>query len=49
MKRKAAETFAATIFQLIIDLGGSRSTAHQCCAVWWKAIENGEFDEEQEA
>jgi hypothetical protein len=41
--RKVAEVFAGVIHDLIIAMGGQRSTALYCAAVWWKAIEDGEF------
>jgi len=44
-RRKAAETFAQSIFDLIVAMGGDRSTAYYCQAVWWEAVERGDFGE----
>lgn len=45
--RKLAEQFAQFLFDAILTAGGERSTAHQCAAVWWRAIESGEFGKEK--
>ena len=45
MKRKLAEQFAEFMFNAIVTAGGNRSTAYHCVAVWWEAIERGDFGE----
>lgn len=49
MNRKLAELFASQMVDLILTAGGERSTAYRCAAVWWEAVERGDFGEQGES
>lgn len=41
--KQKAEVFAQYMLNLMIDWKVSRSTAHKVIAVWYEAVEHGDF------